>query len=473
MAGNFLSRSRHGTQYYFRRRVPKDLHAVIGKPFVVQSLQTTDRRTAVVRARSLAAQTDLIFQRTRMATKNTSGDGLSIDFTLKIDLNHLGQPTSINVNATPDEQDAVNGAIRTAIEAAQGAKPTQRPVTLSATLKSLEDAVDEYYAKAQIKPQTKATYRSKLEHAQAFFGATHNLFDVGQADLVRYCEHVERTIANVTTQGLYISTVASFLNWHRNRETGFPPLTTKTLIPKKSTPDSDDRNPFTLDQLRIVFRNASQYRSTCPQKFWASIASAFMGCRIEELCQVHLGTDLVQDEEAGIWYFDFNGRPDPDGVTRKSLKKMASWRRLPIHSALVRYGFIDFLQAQLHAGFVRPFEQEWKPREVNEPGVGPIIKWSHYISRWGGRELEALGRSNDFDVAKLGYFHSMRHTFKGLLGDSGVSSEISEALAGRKYASSDAERYEKLKKNQRRLALEGIEPGLVQMTAILDEVLST
>jgi hypothetical protein len=185
MAQNFLTRSRHGTVYYFRRRVPKKLHAAIGKPFLVHSLDTTDRRTAVVRARSLAVQTDLIFQTTLMAVKNRPSGGLSIDYKLEINLNHLGQPTAIHVDATPDEQDAVNSAIRTAIEASQGVKSTQLGQRSAPTTKALDDAIVEYFAKAQMKPQTKATYRSKLEHARKFFGGTSNLYEVGQGDLVR------------------------------------------------------------------------------------------------------------------------------------------------------------------------------------------------------------------------------------------------------------------------------------------------
>lgn len=467
MAQNFLTRSRHGTVYYFRRRVPKAAQAVIGKPFVVRSLDTTDRRTAIVRARSLAVQTDHIFQSILMTTKCNPG-GLSIDYKLEINLNHLGQPTSITVDAAPEEQDAVNSAIRTAIEASQGVKPAQQHQTHGTTIKTLDAAIVEYFAKGRMKPQTKATYRSKLEHARKFFGGAFNLYDVGQGDLVRYCDHVSATIAHPTTQGLYISTVASFLNWHRTRVTGFPELTTRTLMHRKDTPDSDDRDAFTLHQVRQVFRNAKEYRETCPHKFWVSIAPVFLGCRIEEVCQVNLETDFKYDEDAGIWYFSFDGRPDPDGIVRKSMKKIASWRLVPIHSALVRHGFIDFLHGEARTGFLRPFQKQWQPREVADEA---IIKWSHYISRWGGRELNELGVRHKFDTTKLAYFHSMRHTFKSELGNAGVSSEISEALSGRKHGGADEERYEKLKQNYRRLAHEGVEPGLVQLAAILDEVL--
>jgi hypothetical protein len=247
------------------------------------------------------------------------------------------------------------------------------------------------------------------------------------------------------------------------------------LVAKKDTPESEERDAFSLEQLHLLFENAKQYRRNNPYKFWVSIAPAFLGCRIEDLCQVHLETDLAQDEQTGIWYLIwylvFDGRRDPDGVIRKSMKKVSSWRSVPIHSALVRHGFIDFLKRQQHAGFKRPFEKEWKPREVKSE-LGQIIKWSHYVSRWGGRELMALAQLHQFDATRLAYFHSMRHTFKGILGNAGVSSEISEALAGRRYGSADAERYEKLKQNHCRLSEEGIEVGLDTLALALDSILN-
>lgn len=66
----------------------------------------------------------------------------------------------------------------------------------------------------------------------------------------------------------------------------------------------------------------------------------------------------------------------------------------------------------------------------------------------------------------------MRHTIKSVLGSAGVSSDVSEALAGRRYAGADAERYEKLKQNHRRLSREGIEPGLNSIAELLDKILS-
>jgi hypothetical protein len=80
MAGKFLMKSRHGTIYYFRRRVPEAARHAIGRQVFVRSLETSDRRLAVVRGRSLAAQTDSIFHGLAMATKSNDSDGFTFNY---------------------------------------------------------------------------------------------------------------------------------------------------------------------------------------------------------------------------------------------------------------------------------------------------------------------------------------------------------------------------------------------------------
>ncbi len=467
MAISFLSKSRHGSVFYFRRRVPDDLRRHIGKPYLVKSLHTYERRAAIILARSLAAHTDKIFIKLREMANRASGDELSVDFSLEIELNDLGRPAKITVQAEPHEQDAVNSALATAMSSIASATAAPPPTGISAPAgKPYVAAFAEYYEKSGLKPNSKATNRSKLNHAQAYFGESHDVLTIDQKQLVEYADHVRSTIKHETTQGLYIQTVSGFLNWHRIRA-GLPELTTRTLIPKRKTPVTSDRDSFTLDQMKVLFENAAQYRDTEPHKYWVTVAVPFLGCRLEELAQVNLETDLVHDAASGIWYFRFDELPDDDGETKKSIKKPTSWRYAPIHSALVRHGFLSYLDAQRNGGATRPFEFAWKPRIVEEEG---IHKWSHYISRWGGRELTSLDKAGLLSKGKLGYFHSMRHTFAGLLGDAGVPSELIEALSGRRYGGTDQERYEKLKKNHVRLSQQGVEAGLGKLTALLDAV---
>jgi hypothetical protein len=73
MAGLFLQRSRHGTVFYFRRRVPDDLRAMVGHSYIVKSLSTEERRVAVIRARMFASKTDALFNEWRTMA-NDDGD---------------------------------------------------------------------------------------------------------------------------------------------------------------------------------------------------------------------------------------------------------------------------------------------------------------------------------------------------------------------------------------------------------------
>jgi integrase len=468
MAINFLIKSRHGNVHYFRRRVPDDLRRAIGKNYLVKSLHTCDRRLAIILARGLASRTDQIFMTLRDMAKNMPDGELTLDYSLEIDLDELGRPSKIKVQAEPHEQESVNAALAVAMNrtaAPAMAISSGNPATSSGT--KFPTAIDEYFEKAGLKPGSKATNRSKLNHAQAYFGEHRDVLSIDQKQLVEYAAHVTQTIENATTQGLYIQTVSGFLGWHRIRA-GLTPLTTKTLIPKRNKPVTDDRDSFTLEQMKILFANAVGYRASSPHKFWVTVSVAFLGCRLEEIAQINIDTDLVHDAASDIWYLKFNELPDPDGIKRKSLKNTTSWRNVPIHSCLVRQGFIAFLHSQREGGASRPFEQEWQPRIVENVGSH---KWSHYISRWGGRELDALEAAGKLKKDKLSYFHSMRHTFAGLLSNTGVPSELFEALCGRRHGGSDQERYEKLKMNHVRLSQQGVEAGLGELVTILDEVL--
>ena len=282
-----------------------------------------------------------------------------------------------------------------------------------------------------------------------------------------YAKNAVKEIPNPTTAGHHITTLGAFLNWFRTREGWGNPLTTKTLIPKTDTPATEERNGFSVDELKAIIKNARRYRTTEPHKYWVTVTAALTGCRVEELAQINLHTDLKHEAESDIWYFDLNGKPDTDGILRKSMKNKASWRRVPIHSALVSHGLVEYLNKQVTAGYSRPFESGWKPLVTDK---GKNTKWSHYITNWGGRELKKLVDDEEIGAhgGKLTYFHSMRHTLSQRLGHARITAEIAEAVLGHTYAGSERERYHKLKSDPVQLSREGIEPGLLELVKLLD-----
>lgn len=478
-----LHRNRHGI-LYFRMAVPNMVRHILSQKEIYRSLRTSSVRQAKQVAQSLTVELRVIFgELENMHVSESASPARQMNLTRLSDLMRStkrllqqearfeelqasyrhGQHRIQKLTAEIGSQRAHHERFaELAVHAARnGAGENVKPKGLL-----FPEALDAFYELAQIKPTTKRTYRGRLNDAQDHFGQDRDVRYIEQSDLSDYALHVKRTVSNEVTQGHYIRTFTSFLNFLRANKGWGPELTTKTLLPKKSTPDSDDRDGFTLEQMGVIFEHVRQYRETNPCKYWATLGIAFTGCRIEELAQIHLERDLLQDINSGTWYINLNGRPDPDGSQRRTLKNPASWRCVPIHSALVDHGFIEFLVEQKEAGFVRPFESNWKANIFED---GKAYKWSHYVTNWGGRELAKLRDSGLITdpECKLSYFHSMRHLVSQLMGRAKVPAEVAEAALGHKYAGGERERYNKLKSDPVQLSREGFEPGLMALAEIL------
>lgn len=464
MAANFLQKSRHDSVFYFRRRVPADLFDSLRKRQIYKSLDTCDRREAIIRARALAAQTDRLFASLRAMPKPNTR---RIDYTLELRFDQSGLPQAVKIEAEPGEHEAAQKALETAVSGLaalrQPSASTQRPMPTANAL-TLADGIEEYMGKADIKPTTRASYRTKLAYLVEQVGGATPLFEVDQLRFVKLAETITADNSrHDKTKGDYITIIGGFLNWHRIRG-GLPQLTAATLKPKRAAPSTLDRDAFTLDQLQTLFQHVAHYRESEPHKYWATVATAFLGCRIEELAQVNIGTDLKRDPDTGVWYLEFAETKDPDGVLRKSLKRHSSWRHAPIHSALVQHGFIEYLTAQGDAGHSRPFEAGWKPHIDKADGGG--IKWSHKITKWGGDMLAELISAGSVPDAALTYFHSMRHSFANTLAAAGVTEEYRSALQGQAFGSVNAQTYAKLRHDHNALS-KTLEPALAPYAALL------
>jgi site-specific recombinase XerD len=442
---------------------------------IYRSLNTSSVRQAADAAQALRIALSAIFGELRTATMSEQEKKATT-----VDLERLKEVTRFAKQKLKlqDRRDELEAALHDSI-VQQRTKRKQHARELDIAIqakgggesskavgKPFADALAEYLADAQIKPNTRRTYRGRLERAQAHFGASQDIRHIEQAELSSFARKLVKETPDPTTAGHHITTLGTFLNWYRTREGWGNPLTTKTLIPKKDTPVTEERHGFTVEQLGVVIKNARRYREKQPYKYWATVAAALTGCRIEELAQINLHTDLKHNSASGVWYFDLNGKADQDGTLRKSLKNKASWRCVPIHSALVNHGLIDYLKEQIKAGYSRPFESGWKPLITDD---GKALKWNHSAVNWSGRELKKLVAAGDIDAhgGKLTYFHSMRHTVSQCLGRAKVTAEIAEALLGHSYADSERERYHKLKSDPDQLSREGVEPGLAVLGALL------
>lgn len=440
MAANYLSKSRHGTTYFFKRRIPRNIFssckqnlAITSKSVLTISLRTSDLKEARIRARWLAVQSDWLFQRLKqgdyMLEKKIEAEGFRFNYGLRCEFDDETRVMkAFTIDTEPGNQgDYVAG--QAALEAILGA-PASAPKRLVGQGKAtsgpnLKEGAEDYLSEIAVKLSTKRAYRSKIDHLISFFSAEKAVLDVDQMALVEYSKWAKKDIPNANTSNQYVKGASTFLNWVRVR-CGHSALTTRTLTQKRVFAPYKDRDCFSMDQMKVMFAHAMQYRESCPAKYWIILIMAFTGARLEEICQINLKHDLKSSRD-GIWYFDLNERPEDDGFSKKSLKKVSTERVVAIHSALIERGFIGYLNAEIAKGFIRPFESCWPPLINREAGD---YKWNHHVSKWGSKQMRLIRSKFSDKASKATFFHSMRHTFSTILANNGVSEEIRSAIQG-------------------------------------------
>jgi hypothetical protein len=114
MAAEFLQKLPHGTVYFFRRRVPDDLQAVLGRRQLYKSLCTTCRREAVIRARALAAKTDQDFHHLRAMSKRgkQKQHTISVGYTMSYDPESGVIRLETAPHDTDDDKEKANAAFK-------------------------------------------------------------------------------------------------------------------------------------------------------------------------------------------------------------------------------------------------------------------------------------------------------------------------------------------------------------------------
>ncbi len=453
MAGNFIERSRHGTVFYFRRRVPRDLRERLGRCHIYVSLRTLERRVAIVRARVLAVRTDRAFEEMRLMAREKGSNLFRTDYTLGIDLDEFtGKPKKVSItDIKPGEEDAVAALAAKFGVGKGGATGAHTP--------TIREALTEIAASSELKPSTRKEYARHGELLAAHFGDDRRLGEIDQAQFAAFVEKLkarpeweQKTVNNV------IVNCGRVFNYYIGRNPAVPAITTKGLKFKRSRPAGQDRDAFTLDEMQAIIENAARYRHAEPSKWWITVVTAFLGCRVEELAQAHLAGDLYRDRATNAMVLKITEDQADDAAPTKSVKTFAGWRKVPIHPVLEEIGFVDFIEGERAAGSATLFARHWA---ASRDAVTGGIKHSHSAVKWGGRELDKLRADGRIADGKQTYFHSLRHTFTTLLATAEIGEEWRAALAGQTYGGVNAQVYNKAREDVSRtlpLILKALQP---------------
>jgi integrase len=146
--------------------------------------------------------------------------------------------------------------------------------------------------------------------------------------------------------------------------------------------------------------------------YWLPILALYHGFRAGELCQ--LDTADVVKRAGGIWCLsirpsaeDDEADPDRHG---KSVKTDTSIRVVPIHSAVIALGFLDYVKSM-------------KGRKLfPKVRVDSIGRWG---SKWFGRYRNDIGLGGRWRD-----FHSFRHGWKTAARGASIPKEIHDEITG-------------------------------------------
>lgn len=158
-----------------------------------------------------------------------------------------------------------------------------------------------------------------------------------------------------------------------------------------------------------------------PYQFWLPLLGLFIGGRLNELCQLDT-EDVSKTKAEGIWTISMMD-DELDQPLPKSLKNQSSRRVLPIHSELIRMGFLTFVEQAIMEGREKLFsdgltynpKKGWggKATQFFCRFPSPSTTASGYFFKCGIRERDADGKTDRKN------FHSFRHTFTDLAREAG------------------------------------------------------
>ena len=181
------------------------------------------------------------------------------------------------------------------------------------------------------------------------------------------------------------------------------------LIPKISKKST--RLPFDDEDLKKLFNAEtypSRYKEKSFAKFWIPVIALYSGARVNEISQLKV-EDIIKFDGVYCFYFTDEG----DG---QSLKNESSKRIVPIHSELIKLGFLDF---------VDDVKKKKKDRVFYTLNRTEHSNYGDTISKWFGVYRRKVGI-----VSKNKTLHSMRHNVETKLVNNNISETIQNSICG-------------------------------------------
>ncbi len=387
--------TKRSTSFYYQRRIPSHLQQHYKNEKRIRfSLHTSNLREAVILARKHSANYDKEFFQLQYAT--------------------LSQGTTLPIAETPQSI------------------PTTKPQPKKKESK-LSDCIELFMAAKtvdRVSAKALARYRSRLELLLRIV-KDKGINSFTRDDALSFKHQLVQLPPNINNNPRYkgktikqiiafgdnpigihtindtLKVVSGFFDWLVLNEKSDKNPFTKLQV-RKEIKASEERKVFTRSDIKKLF-NIEPYKTTPKEAwhYWIPLLGLYTGARINELCQLY--TDNIKQID-GVWCISINAdRPD------QKLKTKAAFRNIPIHSKLIKLGFIDYVKS-LPLGLVFP-----TLKYLPEDGYGK------YPSKWFSIQRDKV-LNKDERYKKT--FHSFRHTVANEFKQMGVEYSPASYLLG-------------------------------------------
>ncbi|WP_216636119.1 site-specific integrase, partial [Paramagnetospirillum marisnigri] len=266
-------------------------------------------------------------------------------------------------------------------------------------------------------------FKSILMHLPANWNKFDALAGLSLAEASEKARQAGMTPMSDKNLNKLLGYVGSLWTWAADHYDECPPNPFKGLkIKMKGHNVRDERDPFTLDELKAIFnapiftgcQSVREWVSPGPLIprdagiFWVPLIGLFTGARSGEIIQLYV--DDVREEQ-GVVFFDIN----EDGEDKR-LKTPHSKRLMPVHPFLIKAGLLDHVALRKRQGQKRLFPE----MELGADGY-----YSSPYSKHFSRFLKSVKVKHGKNA-----FHSFRHSFEDACRDSDISAEVMNALQG-------------------------------------------
>jgi integrase len=199
------------------------------------------------------------------------------------------------------------------------------------------------------------------------------------------------------------------LKWIPERPWEGLDIKARTTSPRRPWRDAELTALFSTP-LHTAYKLPRERQAGKEAAYWIPLIGLFTGARLGEVCQ--LRTDDIQEED-GIPIVVLTD----DGEGQK-IKSESGHRHVPIHSELIRLGFLGYVAAVRASGS----GSLWPDMPVRKD------KPSDYFGRWFKSHRELAGLTGEDSPT----FHYFRHTVRPLMRRAGFSESTLDKITGHK-----------------------------------------